>query len=491
MVSKYIADPYLINGLKFDLRLYVVITSFEPLRIYLYEEGLVRFASEKYSDSKDNKFAYLTNYSVNKKNEKFIQNTDAKADGVGHKWSLTALMKYFNEKGIETDTMLIKIYDLIIKSVISIENTVTDSIKRLNLHPSNCFDLLGFDIILDSSLKPWLLEVNLSPSLATDSPLDFYIKSNLITDTFNLVGIRMKQTRKNHHKKYSKAGVVNKIKNSPYQKQFVKKKEQSMKKIQEILRETLEEYNRKSGFLRIYPCQNGEVYDKFFTLPKYSNKFLYSALFNENFDIYSAVSRSRPLKVKKLDVQNLTFESKIESNRIQKPEEKVLLNGDDLLIEYLKRVMKKLKNLNEKTMPIEIKNILEKFSNHSAWKPFEDSEESLSKKIENRVQEMLKRKKNSHSTAQPRSTQYLKSWKYIILSKYSDEEVSEMLNNCNKALSIELINILFEGGGALALLKKVECPSQLQFRIKTPVEALDSRIVPRRPTTSAKLKCIF
>ena len=66
-----------------------------------------------------------------------------------------------------------------------------------------------------------------------------------------------------------------------------------------------------------------------------------------------------------------------------------------------------------------------------------------------------------------------------------------MLNNCNKALSIELINILFEGGGALALLKKVECPSQLQFRIKTPVEALDSRIVPRRPTTSAKLKCIF
>ena len=176
----------------------------------------------------------------------------------------------------------------------------------------------------------------------------------------------MKQTRKNHHKKYSKAGVVNKIKNSPYQKQFVKKKEQSMKKIQEILRETLEEYNRKSGFLRIYPCQNGEVYDKFFTLPKYSNKFLYSALFNENFDIYSAVSRSRPLKVKKLDVQNLTFESKIESNRIQKPEEKVLLYGDDLLIEYLKRVMKKLKNLNEKTMPIEIKNILEKFSNHSA-----------------------------------------------------------------------------------------------------------------------------
>jgi len=41
---------------------------------------------------------------------------------------------------------------------------------------NNCFDLLGFDILIDSNLKPWLLEVNLSPSLNTDSPLDLKIK---------------------------------------------------------------------------------------------------------------------------------------------------------------------------------------------------------------------------------------------------------------------------------------------------------------------------
>jgi hypothetical protein len=50
--------------------------------------------------------------------------------------------------------------------------------------------LFGFDIILDEDLKPWILEVNLSPSLAFDSPLDFHIKSNLLVDTFNLVGIK-------------------------------------------------------------------------------------------------------------------------------------------------------------------------------------------------------------------------------------------------------------------------------------------------------------
>ena len=76
MVSQYISNPLLINGLKFDLRLYVVITSVNPLRIYLYDEGLARFATEKYEQPDDdhkNVFAHLTNYSINKQNfRKFI-----------------------------------------------------------------------------------------------------------------------------------------------------------------------------------------------------------------------------------------------------------------------------------------------------------------------------------------------------------------------------------------------------------------------------------
>jgi len=76
VISKYISNPLLINGLKFDLRLYVLVTSFDPLKIYIYNEGLVRFASEPYdiSNIKQNVFAHLTNYSINKKSENFIQN---------------------------------------------------------------------------------------------------------------------------------------------------------------------------------------------------------------------------------------------------------------------------------------------------------------------------------------------------------------------------------------------------------------------------------
>ena len=55
---------------------------------------------------------------------------------------------------------------------------------------NNCFELLGFDILVDENFKPWLLEVNLSPSLNTDTHLDFKVKGNLMSDLFTLVGLQ-------------------------------------------------------------------------------------------------------------------------------------------------------------------------------------------------------------------------------------------------------------------------------------------------------------
>lgn len=78
LASTYVREPSLINGKKYDLRVYVLVTSFCPLKIYVYSEGLVRFATEPYSahtDSLDHKFVHLTNSSVNKRNTgKFIHN---------------------------------------------------------------------------------------------------------------------------------------------------------------------------------------------------------------------------------------------------------------------------------------------------------------------------------------------------------------------------------------------------------------------------------
>ena len=93
---------------------------------------------------------------------------------------------------------------MILKSIISGEHYVLQAMKKMQLHRNNCFEVFGYDILLDSELKPWLLEVNLSPSLACESPLDTTIKANLIADTLNLVGVRRFDRRKES---------INKLKN--------------------------------------------------------------------------------------------------------------------------------------------------------------------------------------------------------------------------------------------------------------------------------------
>lgn len=96
-INRYISNPLLIDGYKFDLRVYVAVTSYHPLRIYLYMDGLARLATEKYTTSKDcsnRMFMHLTNYSVNKKNSCFVQNNDADIDDIGNKWSLLALRRF-------------------------------------------------------------------------------------------------------------------------------------------------------------------------------------------------------------------------------------------------------------------------------------------------------------------------------------------------------------------------------------------------------------
>lgn len=75
LISEYVENPHLINGKKYDLRIYVLIRSFEPLRIYLYREGLVRFCTHDYSTDESkitDRFMHLTNYAVNKQSEDFV-----------------------------------------------------------------------------------------------------------------------------------------------------------------------------------------------------------------------------------------------------------------------------------------------------------------------------------------------------------------------------------------------------------------------------------
>ena len=187
----HFSTPAQVDGFKFDLRLYVAVTSFDPLRIYLYEEGLARFATAKFdmaSSKLENRFVHLTNYSVNKKSAHFVSSPDASVEDYGNKWSLSALLVHLRASGVDTQLLLRRIEDVVIKTIIAGELPIAAACRTHVPHAGNCFELFGFDVLIDSDLKPWLLEVNLSPSLACEAPLDLKIKSHLVAD-FLTIGL--------------------------------------------------------------------------------------------------------------------------------------------------------------------------------------------------------------------------------------------------------------------------------------------------------------
>lgn len=198
VVSQYLSNPYLINGFKFDLRIYCLVTCYDPLKVYMFKEGLVRFATQKYTNnakSVDKQYIHLTNYSVNKKNEEYVKSKGTQATAqeedseTASKWNLAQLKRFFDKTGVDYKAVMHRIKDVMVKTLISVEPHIYNTMSRCTKNKNICFELFGFDILLDHKLKPWLLEVNISPSLSSSSPLDKKIKTVLLCDTLNLVGV--------------------------------------------------------------------------------------------------------------------------------------------------------------------------------------------------------------------------------------------------------------------------------------------------------------
>jgi hypothetical protein len=193
IIQRYLANPLLVHGFKVDLRIYVVCTSFDPLRLYVYNEGLVRFTTEPYPppasihESLSNVFCHLTNYSINKHSANY-KKASATEEGDGSKWTLNALKKYFVEHGMPWESAWKDIIDVIVKTFLAVEGSVCAKTSVIAGRHS-CFELYGFDVMLDRALKAHLIEVNVMPSLACAAALDKHVKGHLIADTLTLAGI--------------------------------------------------------------------------------------------------------------------------------------------------------------------------------------------------------------------------------------------------------------------------------------------------------------
>jgi tubulin polyglutamylase TTLL1 len=177
VVSRYLDAPLLIGGKKFDLRMYVLVTSYRPLRCYISRLGFARFCSVKYDANitdMDNMFVHLTNVSL----QKFSSTYN---DVHGGKWTVENLKLLLEgTRGKEaTDKLFDDIGWIMVQSLKSVQNVIVND--------RHCFEIYGYDVIIDSNLKPWLIEINASPSMTSTTVSDRILKSTMIDDAFRII----------------------------------------------------------------------------------------------------------------------------------------------------------------------------------------------------------------------------------------------------------------------------------------------------------------
>eukprot|EP01125_Pyxidicula_operculata_P001187 TRINITY_DN1112_c0_g3_i2.p1 TRINITY_DN1112_c0_g3~~TRINITY_DN1112_c0_g3_i2.p1 ORF type:complete len:464 (-),score=96.89 TRINITY_DN1112_c0_g3_i2:80-1471(-) len=192
VLQEYISNPFLISGYKSDLRLYVLVTNFHPLKVFLYTDGMIRFCTKKYSVDDLDPLRHLTNTSIQTKlmqkgkipddvQEEF-EATLNNTLGVGDfsKRRLRAFFNYLDSQNIDYQQMWKQIKKVILLTLLPL-------VEEMKPVSKNCFELFGFDILLTEDLKPKLIEVNLAPSLGVSAPTDVVIKQPMLNDMLDIV----------------------------------------------------------------------------------------------------------------------------------------------------------------------------------------------------------------------------------------------------------------------------------------------------------------
>eukprot|EP00753_Platysulcus_tardus_P010163 PLAT2509.1.p1 GENE.PLAT2509.1~~PLAT2509.1.p1 ORF type:complete len:628 (+),score=200.62 PLAT2509.1:272-2155(+) len=180
IVQRYISRPLTVDGYKLDLRVYVLSLSFHPINAYIYTDGLVRFGSNKYDGSGaalHDLFSHLTNSSINKHSSSYRD--DKGVIGRGCKWQFAQLADWLRSKGVDYDALWGRIEHVIMLTLLMVH----DDVPR----DDNCFELFGFDIMLDRNLKPWIIEVNASPALSAAGRVDHAVKGPLLSDMMDVL----------------------------------------------------------------------------------------------------------------------------------------------------------------------------------------------------------------------------------------------------------------------------------------------------------------
>ena len=188
LVQEYVANPHTIRGHKYVLRLYMLIASIDPLRVYLYDQGFAKLASAPWSpDDIDNPFSQLTNPDIN------ALNLDAEVPV--EFIDLDRYRHWLREQGHDDQALFSQLQDLATLTALSGVEAMRARSREDGADPRGCYELIGLDCLVDDQLKPWILECNLSPSLGTCAKpehggvVEEAVKTGLVQDMIALTGL--------------------------------------------------------------------------------------------------------------------------------------------------------------------------------------------------------------------------------------------------------------------------------------------------------------
>ncbi|KAG5175255.1 putative tubulin polyglutamylase [Tribonema minus] len=181
VVQHYINKPYLIAGRKFDIRLYALATSFQPLTAYIHRGGFCRFSAVRYQQATaatpDAAMErHLTNVAIQRRGEGYDRTFSGKWDVRSLKLHLVTALG-----AAAAEALFQRVERLVASSLRAVRDVmITDR---------RCFELYGYDVLIDADLKPWLLEVNASPALSATTRADHVFKTKLLSDALDVVDV--------------------------------------------------------------------------------------------------------------------------------------------------------------------------------------------------------------------------------------------------------------------------------------------------------------
>ena len=194
IVQDYLADPFLVKGRKAHFRLYLVITSLTPLRAYLWGDGLVRIAPELYREGPgwlERQAMHITNTALHKGHPDLKLANDASKEDEGNIWTQRALMRHLEREGADVPALRQRLRDLAARVIRVIEHSGLFARQAEaptpRAYPPKFF---GMDVMLDSQLRPWLLECQRMPG-QTGTPVVEGVNGRLFTTIFEMMVDRL------------------------------------------------------------------------------------------------------------------------------------------------------------------------------------------------------------------------------------------------------------------------------------------------------------